>query len=70
MEHFENEKGDHADHHVSEESSHDLSVEHPTITERKLVLKIDLRILPILCVVYLMAFIDRYVALPHIAMRR
>jgi hypothetical protein len=68
MEHFGNEKGDQADHHVSEGSSHDLSAEHPTIKERKLVLKIDLRILPILCVVYLMAFIDRYVALLRLVM--
>jgi len=68
MEHFKNKKGDQADH-VSEEGSHDLSVQHPTINKRKLVLKIDLRILPILCVVYLMAFIDRYVASPHIGVR-
>jgi len=68
MEQFGNEKGDQADH-VSEEGSHDLSVEHPTINERKLVLEIDLRILPILCIVYLMAFIDRCVASPHIGVR-
>lgn len=30
-------------------------------TERKLMAKIDLHILPFLCVLYIMAFLDRYV---------
>ncbi|KAF2831055.1 MFS general substrate transporter [Ophiobolus disseminans] len=59
MERFAIEKEGLGDHHVSEGSSHELSAEHLAINERKLVLKIDLRILPILCIVYLMAFIDR-----------
>jgi hypothetical protein len=35
--------------------------EYSTVDERALVRKIDLRILPVLVVVYIMAFIDRYV---------
>lgn len=62
MEHFGEEKSIKNDHQVSEESSHELRVKHPTINERRLVTKIDLKILPILCIVYLMAFIDRYAA--------
>jgi hypothetical protein len=30
-------------------------------TERKLVTKIDLRVIPFLCIMYLLAFLDRYV---------
>jgi sugar phosphate permease len=59
MDRLSNEKGNLADDQINEGSSHDLSAEQPAIDERKLVLKIDLRILPILCIVYLMAFIDR-----------
>ena len=31
-----------------------------TTTERKLLAKIDLHILPVLCILYLLAFLDRY----------
>jgi hypothetical protein len=59
MEDFEDEKQGQANHQIRDgSSSHELSTE-PAINERKLVLKIDMRILPILCLVYLMAFIDR-----------
>jgi hypothetical protein len=58
---FGNEERKQADGYASKGSSHELSVEQPAINERKLLLKIDLRVLPILCVVYLMAFIERYV---------
>ncbi|KAG9246157.1 major facilitator superfamily domain-containing protein [Calycina marina] len=34
-------------------------VSSPHITERKLVSKIDLRVIPFLCILYLMAFLDR-----------
>ena len=33
----------------------------PHTTERKLVAKIDLRVIPFLCILYLLAFLDRYV---------
>jgi hypothetical protein len=33
--------------------------EHHAVNERALILKIDIRILPILVIVYIMAFIDR-----------
>lgn len=35
----------------------------PGINERKLMAKIDMRLLPVLCVLYLLAFLDRYVLL-------
>ena len=65
MEHFSNEKNL-DDYHVSEGSSEEVPAEQSAINERRLVLKVDLRILPILCVVYLMAFIDRYIAVLHL----
>jgi hypothetical protein len=34
-----------------------------TTTERRLMAKVDLHILPFLCVLYLMAFLDRFVVL-------
>jgi hypothetical protein len=46
--------------YVSEQSSHDEARDQMSINEKTLLWKIDLRILPIICVVYLMAFIDRY----------
>lgn len=55
------EKEDFADARVSDRSSNELSADQLAVNERKLVMKMDLRILPVLCVVYLMAFIDRYV---------
>ena len=56
------EKQGQANHQVRDgSSSHDLSTEQLAINEKNLVMKIDMRILPILCLVYLMAFIDRYV---------
>ncbi len=55
------EKEDFADGRVSDRSSNELSADQLAVNERKLVMKMDLRILPVLCVVYLMAFIDRYV---------
>jgi hypothetical protein len=55
------EKEDRNDNHVSEQSSRNEEAEQLSISENTLLWKIDLRILPILCVVYLMAFIDRYV---------
>lgn len=57
MDNLGNEKGVHS---ATEGGSYGPSVEQLTIDEKRLLLKIDLRILPILCVVYLMAFIDRY----------
>jgi hypothetical protein len=33
----------------------------PGIDERKLMRKIDIRLLPVLCILYLLAFLDRYV---------
>jgi hypothetical protein len=64
MEDFSDEKQGQANHQSRDgSSSHELSNEQPAIDESKLVMKIDLRILPILCLVYLMAFIDRYVAI-------
>lgn len=33
----------------------------PGINERKLMTKIDMRLLPVLCILYLLAFLDRYV---------
>jgi hypothetical protein len=34
-----------------------------TVSERKLVYKIDRHVLPFICVMYLLAFLDRYVIL-------
>ena len=57
----ENEKRATSNEALSEGSSHEGSNEHfMAVNEKRLVLKMDLRILPILCIVYLMAFIDRY----------
>lgn len=33
----------------------------PDINERKVVTKIDIRVVPVLCILYLLAFLDRYV---------
>ena len=33
----------------------------PDVNERKIMMKIDLRVIPVLCVLYLLAFLDRYV---------
>lgn len=54
---------------MSEPSSHGHSSPQPLspINEKKLVLKVDLKILPILSIVYLVAFIDRYVCLVHMS---
>jgi hypothetical protein len=70
MEHFNDEKVDEADQQGSEGSSHELSADQLAINETRLVLKIDLKILPILCLVYLMAFIDRYAYVPHLKIIR
>ena len=39
----------------------DLKSRFPTVDERKLMRKIDLRLVPVLCVLYLLAFLDRSV---------
>ena len=42
----------------------DSSLKHKEIAvvdERKLLRKIDLRLVPVLCILYLLAFLDRYV---------
>lgn len=52
---------------MSEPSSPGISPQTLSpIDEGKLVLRVDLKVLPILCIVYLVAFIDRYVCLVHI----
>ncbi|KAJ4293275.1 High-affinity nicotinic acid transporter [Kalmusia sp. IMI 367209] len=56
---IDHEKGVLTPEHVSVETRHDETAEHGFVDERKLVLKMDLRILPILVLVYLTAFIDR-----------
>ena len=43
--------------HVVEDA--DLRTRFPTINERKLKAKIDLRLVPVLCILYLLAFLDR-----------
>lgn len=44
-----------------ENYDHDLHVPCPShTTERKLVNKIDWHVLPYLCILYLLAFLDRY----------
>lgn len=42
----------------------DLHSRFPTVDERKLLAKIDIRLLPVLCILYLLAFLDRCVN-PH-----
>lgn len=60
-----------ADRELEEEKKNGRTVEAPpayddvpqlrTTTERKLMAKIDWHVLPVLCVLYLWAFLDRYV---------
>lgn len=40
----------------------DYKAQFPNIDERKLVRKIDFRLVPVLCILYLLAFLDRYVS--------
>ena len=37
----------------------DYKTRFPAIDERKLIRKIDLRLVPVLCILYLLAFLDR-----------
>lgn len=47
-------------HNLDHVESDDLAVRCPShTTERALVRKIDCRLLPMLCLLYLMAFLDR-----------
>lgn len=39
----------------------ELRKRFPTISERRLLAKIDLRLVPVLCILYLLAFLDRSV---------
>ena len=41
------------------EADLDQSKEAPSINERRLLRKIDFRLVPVLCVLYLLAFLDR-----------
>lgn len=55
---------DKGDFHASSPAS--LSPDLPpltTTTERKLMAKVDWHVVPVLCVMYLLAFLDRYVFL-------
>jgi hypothetical protein len=53
---------------MSEPSSHGHSPQPLSpINGKKLVLKEDLKILPVPCIVYLVAFIDWYVCLVHMS---
>lgn len=42
---------------------------YPHVNESRLVRKIDLRLVPILSALYLLAFLDRYVASPSIVQK-
>ena len=48
----------------------DYRARHPAIDERKLMRKIDFRLVPVLCILYLLAFLDRLVPGPFIASDR
>ena len=39
----------------------DLKTRFPNVDEAKLLRKIDIRVVPVLCIMYLLAFLDRYV---------
>ncbi len=43
----------------------DLSTQFPDVDERKLLRKIDMRLVPPICILYLLAFLDRYVWCAH-----
>jgi len=43
----------------SEDSTRDLKARFPNINEKKVMRKIDMRVIPVLCVLYLLAFLDR-----------
>ena len=40
----------------------DYRTRYPTVNERKLLRKIDFRLVPVLCILYLLAFLDRSAA--------
>ncbi len=55
--------------HTGAQYDDDLPVVCPShTTEAKLLRKIDLKVLPFLCILYLLAFLDRWVTflLPHV----
>lgn len=50
-----------ATHHEDYDSHHDELTEDEKVVAKKLVRKIDMRIMPLVILVYLMNYIDRYV---------
>ncbi len=47
----------------------DYRARFPNIDERKVMRKIDIRVVPVLCVLYLLAFLDRSVTFARISPR-
>lgn len=62
---FDEEKASdlHLEHHVDavEDEDRPLSVDHDAALTRKLLWKLDLRILPMMAILFLFSFLDRYV---------